>query len=224
VSCFNVTGGIVTTTGSCPSTSGVFNDQTTQGVIVPANTTEDLLLGGVTTSSAKFAFFNVNTGTPIASISAQKTLGAAINPALVLGSDGSVQTVRNESLTLGGNTTGNIILSPLNGIAGSAIIPSQSGNVDLGTISNQFRNLYVSGNIITAVGGQAGFFTETTSGILYPSNTTVDFLVGGNSTASSKFAVLGAAAGNPTTASVSGTTGAIYLSQPGRFRLPATRR
>src|SRR6185503_20567524 len=45
-------------------------------LIVQNNTTQDFLLGGVATTSAKFAFINVAGGTPTASISAVSTNNA----------------------------------------------------------------------------------------------------------------------------------------------------
>ena len=40
------------------------------GVLYPANSTVDMLIGGTSTSSADFAFINVTTGVPTASIAA----------------------------------------------------------------------------------------------------------------------------------------------------------
>ncbi|HEY9657919.1 MAG TPA: hypothetical protein V6C65_05600, partial [Allocoleopsis sp.] len=76
--------------------------------ISPTNITDDLLLGATATSSAKFAFINVAGGTPTASISAGAT-------GLILSAEGSIQALQNGNLLLGGDTTGDITLSPLNG-------------------------------------------------------------------------------------------------------------
>ncbi|MBI4084403.1 MAG: hypothetical protein HY431_00710, partial [Candidatus Levybacteria bacterium] len=100
---------------SCSVSSGNLW-QVTSGALNPIHTSVDLLLGSSATSSAKFGFLNVLTGTPTASISANSN-----NNATYLTGDGSLQTVRNNTLTLGGNTTGNITLSPNNGGAGSRL-------------------------------------------------------------------------------------------------------
>jgi hypothetical protein len=76
----------------------------TSGAIHPNNSTLDLLVGGTASSSAKFAVLNVNSGTPTASVSAGTT-GAAY-----LTATGSLQTTAMQTLTLGGNTTGDILL------------------------------------------------------------------------------------------------------------------
>src|SRR3989344_4851248 len=97
--------------------------QTISGAIQPKIQTQDLLLGGTATASAKFAVLNVNSGTPTASVSAQNAAASA----LVLGSDSTIQSVKNQTLTIGGETTGNITLSPLNG---SGTVTS-TGNLNL---------------------------------------------------------------------------------------------
>ena len=100
-------------TGTCTGCVNTGNSPfyVSQGAIVPGNSTLDFLLGGIATTSAKFAVLNVAGGTPTASVSAQNADGQA----LVLGSDGTIQTTRNNTLTIGGTSTGNINLKPLNG-------------------------------------------------------------------------------------------------------------
>src|SRR5581483_5712403 len=100
------------TWASCSGTQSADSwDILSNGTIAPRYAaTEDLLLGGTSTSTAKFAVLNIAGGIPAASVSAQN----AANQALVLGSDGSIQTVRNQTLTIGGGTTGNIVLKPNN--------------------------------------------------------------------------------------------------------------
>lgn len=87
------------------------------GVIVPNNSTVDFLVGGQATTAAKFAITGVAAGTPVATLSASTN-----NNGLVLSaSDSRIQSLRNNGLTLGGDTTGNISISPLNGGAGSLL-------------------------------------------------------------------------------------------------------
>jgi hypothetical protein len=90
------------------------------GTIYPGNTTLDLLIGASATTSAKFAFKNVLTGTPTASISGTAPAATFID------GNGNISMTARKDLTLGNsatyNTTGNILLNP-NG----------TGNVGIGT-------------------------------------------------------------------------------------------
>ena len=78
------------------------------GTIYPINSTLDLFVGGVATDDARFAFFNVSSGTPTASIS------AITGNSLSLNADGILRTSNAQSLTLGGGDSGEVyIQSPL---------------------------------------------------------------------------------------------------------------
>ncbi|MBI2443517.1 MAG: MerR family transcriptional regulator, partial [Candidatus Levybacteria bacterium] len=118
------TGAPTWTTPASLTSAGVF--QILSGTAQTKNTTLDLLLGGTATTSAKFAVLNINSGTPTASISAT---GATPRTGLSLGGDGVIQSLVNANLTLGGNTTGNITISPLNG-SGTTL---NTGNFNLST-------------------------------------------------------------------------------------------
>ena len=86
-------------------------------VLAPLNLNSDVLIGGVSTASADFAFMNVATGTPIASISANSganatylsgagVLGTTNGQSLTLGSTGNVQFYNsNNTITSAGNLT-----------------------------------------------------------------------------------------------------------------------
>lgn len=107
------------------------------GALFPVNSTLDTLIGGTASSSAKFAFLNVNSGTPVASIS-----GNLANVATYLTGDGTLGTTSRRSLTLGNsstyNTTGDLFIHP-NG----------TGNVAIGTTSiNSSYKLNVNGDIL----------------------------------------------------------------------------
>src|SRR6185503_12888221 len=94
-------------TGGCGAGSGgsVWTVAEALGVIYPQNPTLDLLIGGTTTASAKFAVLNVaGNNTPVASVSAGSA-GAAF-----LSANGNLQTTAKQSLILGGGNTGNIVL------------------------------------------------------------------------------------------------------------------
>ena len=108
-------GGTLPVWGSCGTGETPFWTQGT-GTIYQANLTQDFLIGGTATSGAKFSVTNVASGSPVASISATST-GTGIS----LNGNGTIQSLLNSNLTIGGNTTGNIILSPNNGLGSVGI-------------------------------------------------------------------------------------------------------
>src|SRR6185503_14595959 len=77
----------------------------------------------------------------------------------------------------------------INNGAGSITITSNQGNID-------------------------AFFSQT-QGLLYANNSTVDFSIGGQSTASAKFAVLNVNSGVPTASVSAGLTGGISINASG---------
>lgn len=107
------------------------------GALFPVNSTLDTLIGGTASSSAKFAFLNVNSGTPVASIS-----GNLANVATYLTGDGTLGTTNRRSLTVGNSTTYNT--------TGDLFIhPNGTGNVAIGTPTiNSSYKLNVNGDIL----------------------------------------------------------------------------
>ncbi|MDE2026416.1 MAG: hypothetical protein KGJ07_08050, partial [Patescibacteria group bacterium] len=108
---------------------------TNGGVIVPLNATEDFLVGGTSTSSADFAFINVAGGTPTASISA-----ASGNNATYLTGAGSLATTNMQNLTIGGSTTGQVIVQGSNPNFVNALTVKQTSSgdglkVDVGSVN-----------------------------------------------------------------------------------------
>src|SRR3989344_6528757 len=99
-------GGATAAWGSCAAGAGS-NWDVVGGVITPKlASTLDLLLGSTATSTAKFAFTGVNSGTPTASISAN----SGANQTYLTGK-GNLATTNMQTLTLGGSTTGDIVLN-----------------------------------------------------------------------------------------------------------------
>ncbi|MCL5114025.1 MAG: MerR family transcriptional regulator, partial [Patescibacteria group bacterium] len=199
--------------------------QENSGALVPSNITDDLLLGGTASSTAKFAFLNNAGGTPAASVSATSA-GTGIS----IGGDGIIQSFRNASLIVGGNTTGNITLSPLNG-SGILNLSLASTNgltvngITGSTLAGTAQCVTTTNGIVTGSGtcqlGTEQWVAE--NGTLHPGTLTFDLLVGGNSTASAKFGLLNNAGGTPT-ASISANSGnnAIYIT--GNGTLATTNR
>ena len=96
--------------------------QRNNGTVAPANITDDLLLGGISTASAKFGFINVGAGTPTATISSNLSLQVptGANPATKLNIlNGGTFGIRN---SVGGDGTLSERLTILN-----------NGNVGIGS-------------------------------------------------------------------------------------------
>lgn len=117
----------------------------TNGVLRPNNNVIDFLLGGTATSSAKFSVLNLNTTTPTASVSAT---GLSNRPGVSIGGDGTIQSLNNGTLTIGGNTTGNILLNTA----------SSSQKVQFFSSSNTIDS---SGNLTVAGGVSAASVTSS---------------------------------------------------------------
>ena len=201
------------------------------GALSPVTSSDDLLLGSSATSTAKFAFTGLMGNQTQASFSGQMILMAdngyggmlgigTINPTASLdvagnasvsgtlafrAGAGNIQTTAFNTLNIGGTTTGNIVLAPFNGGLGASVAPSTNGNVDLGTSTSQWRNIYANGLILPTTATIDGFW-QRNSGALIPTNITDDLLLGTTtalSTASAQFSVSGIAK-NQATASLSG--------------------
>src|SRR6185437_3143230 len=175
------------------------------GALNPKNSTLDLLIGGTSTASAKFAVINVNpgSGTPTASVSG--TTGAAS-----LTSNGVLGTTNFQTLQLGNGTTGNINFFNANNsltsggtltLAGNEILTAgtlQVGNTTpaaynrIGTGTSAFglgstSDLYISGklevggNLYSPLTGISGYL-QRNAGALAPTNLTDDLLLGATAT------------------------------------------
>jgi len=104
--CINTTNGIITSSGSCSSSTNYWQS-VSAGTISTYNNTVDVLLGGTSTASAKFAFVNIaGSNTPTATIA-----GSIANNATFLTGDGTLGTTNSQALRLGSAGTGDIVLS-----------------------------------------------------------------------------------------------------------------
>ena len=110
------------------------------GSLYPVNATVDLLVGGTATTSAKFAFLNVASGTPTASIS-----GTTTNVTTYITGNGNLATTNMAPFTLGGAATGNISLAA--GSATPAFVVTTAGQVGIGTTS-PISKLHVEGQCV----------------------------------------------------------------------------
>src|SRR6185369_9671621 len=175
------------------------------GAIFTRNITQDFLLGGQATSSAKFAFTNVSGGTPTASIS------GAGNNALSLDAAGTIGTTNEQTLSLGTAATGDINLVigagnnlRINGVAG-ANVSANCVNVSNGIVTSS----------ATCPSAAANFIWQTGSGAIFEGNITQDLLIGSLATSSAKFAVINVNNGTPVASLSAGTAGGAYLTASG---------
>ncbi len=166
-----LTGGTTPNWQSCSTGGAGTNYWTlsspTGGALVPVNSTLDLLIGGTSTPSAKFAFLNVNpgSGTPTASIS------AGANGAAYLTADGKLQTTASQNILIGGVNSGNITLSPLNTTNGITFTGYATGIIHStsGVLSSSAVNLN-SGDVTNTLGvgnGGTGNASVASGALLY---------------------------------------------------------
>ena len=163
--CLQSNGGTTPTWGTCGGGTGYWTLSTpTSGALVPINNTLDVLIGGNATSSAKFGFLNVNSGTPTASIS------AGTNGAAYLTANGNLETTASQNITIGGATSGNITLNPLNSTGtitfsgyATGIIHSTSGVLSSSAVN--LANSDVTGTLGVGNGGTGN--TSLAAGSLF---------------------------------------------------------
>ncbi len=115
--------------------------QLNSGVLSATNITNDLAIGGSSTSSALFQVF-ANTG--------NATTAGALT---FTGLGSQLQTVKNQILKIGGNTTGDIQFLP--GNSPSSLYLSSNGNVAIGTTSASHM-LEVYGQMEAGIQGNIG--------------------------------------------------------------------
>ncbi|MCL4363703.1 site-specific integrase [Patescibacteria group bacterium] len=166
-----------------PQTFGLWT--TSGGALYPINNTLDAFIGtsnpASATTSSKFAFLNVNSGTPTASIA-----GSLANVATYLTGNGNLGTTNMQPFTIGGTTTGPIQLSP-NGTTGLYL--DNGGNVGVGT-TNPTALLDIAGNASTS--GSLSFRGSSPANvnILNGDNFNVQTSVGGNTGLNPVFTIL----------------------------------
>ena len=176
------------TAGILPISYGGSPFEEANGSIFERITSQDFLLGGVTTTSAQFAVTGINDDSPVA------TLSGSTNNGISLSADTStIQSLLNNTLTIGGDSTGNILLSPGNG-AGllSFNLNELSVNGNLGITEATPQCVTTINGIVTGTGVcQLGAeYWNVSNGAIYTGIPTLDLLLGGSSTTSAKFAIL----------------------------------
>ncbi|MDO8335763.1 MAG: hypothetical protein Q7T74_03210, partial [Candidatus Saccharibacteria bacterium] len=219
--CLNANTGAAPSWGACDGAASVNVFEFANGTARTTNQTVDLLVGGVSTESAKFAILGVN--------NARGSQTASLSGNLVLDAAGSLTTTNNQTLTIGGGNTGNIVLSPLTTttLGGSTVFSSLSTGIahigSTGLLSSSAINLASSDvtGILPYANGGSPFNVDSSLGTIFTGNNTLDVLLGGTSTASAKFGFLNIAGGTPTASISAGTSGALYLSANGSLQTTA---
>ncbi len=194
------------------------------GYITPINSTADFLIGSQATSSAAFAVLNLAGGTPVATVggnlvvmpytSGTNELGgnASISGNLTFSiyGTGAIQTTNNQLLTIGGNTSGNITLAPLNSAAGSVINLNASNiNSSLATVTELATPTsitYGGATTTLTMGGASG--TITLNGTTIATNQTSGSLAVFNTGLTGTLNLAGAA----TVVNIGAPTGSASIS------------
>src|SRR6185369_3893640 len=159
---------IINATGALTCSGDITTTETsgTQGwwqrianAVSPVNITDDLLLGGNATASAKFAFLNNATGTPTASIS------GANNNALSLTATGVLGTTNAQTLAIGTASTGDIVLAGRNSQPNGIVFSGYGA----GALQTDTSGRITSGTLPAGYGG-TGFSTYNQGDLLYGNN------------------------------------------------------
>ena len=140
--------------GSCASAveGFIYWDQQ-NGAVFTKNDTVDLLLGSNATDSAKFAVIGINNPR------GQQT--ASVSGNLVLDAQGSLQTTNNQTLTIGGDTTGNVIIDSNTSLISLLDNTSITGTLDTTGNITTAGDLAVNGGDITTNQTTANLFNTT---------------------------------------------------------------
>ena len=171
-----LTGNLCFDDTDCMSTSTTGYWDQTNGALYPKISTVDLLIGGTSTASAKFAVLNMSgTGTPVASVSSGLSGTSAY-----LTADGTLATQNRMALTIGNsstyNTTGNVLINP-NGTGNVGIGTTGPGYLlDVNGLAHAATALVVGTN--PATGGSLRLPTDTGVNVRNEANTLNIQLIG----------------------------------------------
>ena len=166
------------TWGSC-STGTTNYWQLNGNALSPISNSYDFLLGGTATTSADFGVTGLIGATPVASLSATANGGNG-NGVALSATNATIQSLNNNTLNIGGGTTGNIAISP-NGGGAAGLLTINAGTVtlngtsvlnatSLGTV-NTGATLTVSGATTLSDSGLANI--TTAAGLTMSSTTSL---------------------------------------------------
>jgi N-acetylneuraminic acid mutarotase len=209
--------------------------QLNSGVLSPTNIANDLAVGGVATSSAKF-LVSGTTGNIVASGTLTGLTGltssgtitfTGLSTGVLHASSGvlnasAVNLASSDITSVLGLTNGGLgaNLSSLASTNQGGVLYSAGTSIGINAVGTTGQCLISQGSgapiwtSCSAAAGVGASYWTLSSGALYPVNATTDLLIGGTSSASAAFGFLNVASGTPT-ASVSASTGATYLTATG---------
>ncbi len=185
--CLISAGGGSPTWTSCSVASADNFWRVTQGAISPYNDTLDLLIGSNASTSAKFAFLNVNSGVPTASIAGT----AASGNALSLTGDGTIATTLNRSLILnpnGGNvgigtTAPNAGLTVVNNTSGTQLeVRNATGNTSYITVSDNSTGTGISNGLTLGYNSGAIIYNRENTAMSFGTNATTRMTIAAGGT------------------------------------------
>ena len=184
------------------------------GAIAPFSTTADLLLGGTATASADFAFEGVDSNNPTASISAVTNGGNGDGLSLA-STNATIQSLNNNTLTIGGATTGNIII---NSASLLKLNTTNNGAITTGTgLTTLGGGLTVNGTAVT-LAGNSSIIDMTGTGTLGLDTTTNRAI----STGTGLTTLGGALTVSGTTVTLAGNSSIIDMTGTGTLGLDTT--
>ena len=161
-------------------------------------TSGSLYYGSVASDASGYNLLQLQSGSSLTNKFVVDSAGnSSQSGTLTFGGTATIQSTASRALTLGGSTTGNITLNPLNAVAGGYVAPNTTNVTDLGTSSLLFRNiygttLYQGTNQVCDESNNCNFATGTNywqlnTLTLSPANNTYDLAIGGTATSSAKF-------------------------------------
>ncbi|MDO8335750.1 MAG: hypothetical protein Q7T74_03140, partial [Candidatus Saccharibacteria bacterium] len=193
-----------------------------EGAIHPKSGTYDLLLGGNSTASAQFAVIGLSNGTPVATLSATTNSNGLVLDA----ANSSIQSLRNNTLTFGGSTTGNIVLNSGSDVVqfadnsiqfiGSAPIISSANTLtinaftlggqlsasantisNVGTLTFGTNNISITGTTISTSGGNSNLTLQPNgTGDIFLASDDETGVFIGNATTPAPLSISGGIGGN----------------------------
>lgn len=140
--------------------------------------------GRLTTSKSSFQLLNEN-------VASLNIAGEA--ESITIGSSRGSTNINNTIIAKGGLTVSQNRSLIVSGNVASSLIPFANGLYDLGSKAFRWNNAYID-NIFTNPTATVSGFWQKSKGVISPLNSTDDLVIGGISTDSSRFQVIGAGA------------------------------
>src|SRR3990172_1504206 len=207
--------------------------QTNSGALAPLSITDDLLIGGVSTVSAKFQVISGTGDTDIAG-----TLAVGTGNAFQVNSSGQItapvsSTINGININSGTISSatwqGNAIATAYGGTGvssfatGDMLIASAPNILSALTAGSENQVLSIVGGVPAWKNNSGTNFFQLNSGVLSPLNTTNALAVGGTSTGSAKFQVISGTGNTDIAGTLAvGTGNAFQVNSSGQITAPVS--